>query len=298
MRLRHIEVFHAVMQAGTISGAAQLLFISQPAVTKVLQHCELQLGLPLFERIKGKLYPTPEAHKLFVEVDRLNRNLQTVRRLASSLKDRPEQTVRMVSTPTLAMSVVPSALTAWRAKYPDVRCKLSTHHTPEIVAALLLGEADFALSLNDPKNPSIGVEPLASGHMTVIAPHGTWSTAQLAEPLTVTELPENLIGLAVDDPLGSRVTAAAEAFGHHIDPHTVVQTYQLARTLVENGVGVAVIDPFTAAQINPMKAQRRALSPAIPVELFLLTANAAPLSQATRHLVKCIKAEAIRCLAP
>ena len=50
MRLRHIEVFHAVMQAGTISGAAQVLHISQPAVTKVLQHCELQLGLPLFER--------------------------------------------------------------------------------------------------------------------------------------------------------------------------------------------------------------------------------------------------------
>ena len=44
MRLRHIEVFHAIMQAGTISGAAQLLHISQPAVTKVLQHCELQLG--------------------------------------------------------------------------------------------------------------------------------------------------------------------------------------------------------------------------------------------------------------
>ena len=55
MRLRHIEVFHAVMQAGTISGAAQLLHISQPAVTKVLQHCELQLGMALFDRVRGKL---------------------------------------------------------------------------------------------------------------------------------------------------------------------------------------------------------------------------------------------------
>ena len=61
MRLRHIEVFHAIMQAGTISGAAQLLHISQPAVTKVLQHCELQLGMALFDRVRGKLYPTPEA---------------------------------------------------------------------------------------------------------------------------------------------------------------------------------------------------------------------------------------------
>ena len=296
MRLRHIEVFHAVMQAGTISGAAQLLYISQPAVTKVLQHCELQLGLPLFDRIKGKLYPTPEARKLFVEVDRLNRDLQSVRRLASSLKDKPEQTVRMVSTPTLAMSVVPTALTSWRSKYPDVRCKLSTHHTPEIVSALLLGEADFALSLHDPKNPSIGVESLALGYMSVIAPAGTWSAKLAGTPLHVSELPPNLIGLASDDPLGNQVVNAADAFGTLLDPHTVVQTYQLARTLVENRVGTAVIDPFTAAQIDKAKAQCRILNPQIAVELFLLTANSAPLSQSARHLVKCIRNEATRCL--
>jgi DNA-binding transcriptional LysR family regulator len=296
MRLRHIEVFHAVMQAGTISGAAQLLFISQPAVTKVLQHCELQLGLPLFERIKGKLYPTPEAHKLFVEVDRLSRDLHAVRRMASSLRDKHEQTVRMVSTPTLAMSVVPTALTQWRVKYPKVRCKLSTHHTPEIVSALLLGEADFALSLHDPKNPSIGVEPLALGYMHVIAPAGTWSLKMAATPLHVTEIPKNLIGLAVDDPLGNQVVNAADAFGHTLEPHTVVQTYQLARTLVENRVGIAVIDPFTAAQIEPTKAQRRELAPQIPVQLYLLTANSAPLSQAARHLVQCIRNESNSCL--
>ncbi|OYU44854.1 MAG: transcriptional regulator [Burkholderiales bacterium PBB4] len=296
MRLRHIEVFHAVMQAGTISGAAQLLYISQPAVTKVLQHCELQLGLPLFDRIKGKLYPTPEARKLFVEVDRLNRDLQSVRRMASSLKDKPEQTVRMVSTPTLAMSVVPTALTSWRGKYPEVRCKLSTHHTPEIVSALLLGEADFALSLHDPKNPSIGVESLAVGSMSVIAPAGTWSAKLAGTPLHVSELPPNLIGLASDDPLGNQVVNAADAFGTLLDPHTVVQTYQLARTLVENRVGTAVIDPFTAAQIDKTKAQCRVLSPHIAVELFLLTANSSPLSQSARHLVKCIRNEATRCL--
>ena len=63
MRLRHIEVFHAIMQAGSVSGAAQLLHISQPAVTKVLQHAELQLGLQLFDRVRGKLVPTPEAQR-------------------------------------------------------------------------------------------------------------------------------------------------------------------------------------------------------------------------------------------
>ncbi|NBO76272.1 MAG: LysR family transcriptional regulator, partial [Betaproteobacteria bacterium] len=75
MRLRHLEVFHAVMRAGTVSGAARLLHISQPAVSKVLQHAEAQLGLALFERVHGKFHPTPEARRLFAEVDKLHAEL-------------------------------------------------------------------------------------------------------------------------------------------------------------------------------------------------------------------------------
>ena len=58
MRLRHIEMLHAVMVTGTISGAARLLNITQPAATQSLQHAELQLGYKLFRRVKNRLVPT------------------------------------------------------------------------------------------------------------------------------------------------------------------------------------------------------------------------------------------------
>ena len=58
MRLKHIEVFHAVMQTGSVSAAARLLHVTQPAVSRTLQHAELQLGFPLFERVRGRLTPT------------------------------------------------------------------------------------------------------------------------------------------------------------------------------------------------------------------------------------------------
>src|ERR1044072_4411593 len=127
MGLRHIEGFHAIMQAGTISGAAQVLHISQPAVTKVLQHAEQQLGMPLCERGRGKLIPNPEAHRLFAETEKLNRDLQGIRRLAASLKSRALETRRTVSSPTIATSVVPRAVTAWRRDFPQTRCELATH---------------------------------------------------------------------------------------------------------------------------------------------------------------------------
>ncbi|TFW28334.1 LysR family transcriptional regulator [Massilia horti] len=292
MRLRHIEVFHAIMQVGTISGAAQVLHISQPAVTKVLQHAELQLGMPLFERVRGKLYPKPEAHRLFAETEKLNRDLQGIRRLAASLKGRAMETVRLVSTPTIAVSVLPTALTHWRRDFPQTRCELATYHTSEIVNALRLGEADLALSLQDPRHPGIVAEPIAQGLLTVLAPSGTWSEAECAEPITANGLSGELIGLADRDPLGEMVVAACEAQGVHPVFQTVVQTYQIARALVEAGAGTAILDPFTAASSVCGKVQRRTWAPELPVHLYLLTASHAPLSHGARELVNCIGATA------
>ena len=296
MRLRHIEVFHAIMQVGTISGAAQVLHISQPAVTKVLQHCELQLGMPLFERVRGKLYPKPEAHRLFVETEKLNRDLLGIRRLAASLKGHAVETIRLVSTPTIAISVLPFAMTQWRRDFPHTRCQLATHHTGEIVNTLRLGEADLAVSLQDPRHPGIVAEPIAQGVMTVIAPAGTWRAADCGTPLTAHGLNGELIGHADNDPLGELVVAACEAQDIHPVFSTVVQTYQIARSLVEAGAGMAVVDPFTAASGSPERLQRRPWAPTIPIQLYLLTASHSPLSHGARRLADSIGVAARNCL--
>lgn len=285
MRLRHIEVFHAVMQAGTISGAAQLLHISQPAVTKVLQHAELQLGMPLFDRVRGKLYPTPEAERLFVEIDKLNRDLVAIRRLAANLRSGESKQVRLVATPALGAAVIPAAMTQWCRAYPSGRCSLATHHTPEIVNALLLGEADLALSLQDPHHPGIKAESLASAPLMALCPLGSPEAAD-GGPLPIGEIRSELIGLAGGDPLGNVVLNASESSGAQLHSRITVQTYQLARALVEAGIGMTVVDPFTAASADRARVRLRPLQPAIPVQLFLLTAANAPLGQAARRLVK------------
>jgi DNA-binding transcriptional LysR family regulator len=64
MRLRHIEIFQAILQTGSVTGAASLLNISQPAASKALQHAEAQLGFSLFTRVRGKLESTAEARIL------------------------------------------------------------------------------------------------------------------------------------------------------------------------------------------------------------------------------------------
>jgi DNA-binding transcriptional LysR family regulator len=285
MRLRHIEVFHAVMQAGTISGAAQLLHISQPAATKALQHCELRLGMPLFDRVRGKLYATPEAQRLHVEVEKVNRDLVAIRRLAANLRSGNTEQLRFVCTPALGASVVPDAIMQWSLAFPSARCDLSTNHTREIVSALLLGEADLALALQDPRHPGIKVEVLASGPLVALCPLES-PEGDRDGPLEVSEIRSEIIALAEGDPLSTLVTNAFEAAGLRPTSRLTVQTYQLARALAEAGAGLTVVDPFTASSADPSKVRIRPLLPEVHLPLYLLSAANAPLAQAARRLVK------------
>jgi len=296
VRLRHLEVFHAVMRAGTVSGAARLLHISQPAVSKVLQHAEAQLGLALFERVHGKFHPTPEARRLFAEVDKLHAELVSIRRLAVNLKTGPLQGVRLSVTPALGATVVPPAVARWTRAWSQGHCELATHHTRELVQALILSELDLGLTLQDPQHPGVHAEVLIRAPMMALLP-ARGASLRARSAVHLQSLPPHVIGLSPQDPLGLRVTAECEALGLSLQPQVSVQTYQLARQLAEAGVGAAIVDPFTAAQANRERVAVRPVEPTIQVPLVLLTPVASPLSQPARRLVQELRTSASACLA-
>ena len=86
MNLRQIEIFHAVFLHGTVSAAARSLNVSQPSVTKVLRHAERSIGLTLFERSKGRLIPTKDAHTLFAEVSDIQDRVRSLRQACQILR--------------------------------------------------------------------------------------------------------------------------------------------------------------------------------------------------------------------
>ena len=142
MRLRHIEVFSAVMLTGSTNGAAKILNISQPAVSKILQHAEQSVGFPLFLRSKGKLVPTQEALQLQRELTPFDEQLRRIRRLATSLSRGSVQPLRIAATPALAHHLLPQAVARWCRAFPQSSCELSVAHTREIEQALLLDEIE------------------------------------------------------------------------------------------------------------------------------------------------------------
>ena len=86
VNLRHIEIFHAVMTAGNLTEAAQMLHTSQPTVSRELARFEKVLGLKLFERTRGRLHPTVQGLRLFEEVQRSWYGLDRIVSAAESLR--------------------------------------------------------------------------------------------------------------------------------------------------------------------------------------------------------------------
>ncbi|QMV63310.1 LysR substrate-binding domain-containing protein [Pseudomonas berkeleyensis] len=292
MRLRHIEIFQAILQTGSVTGAASLLNVSQPAASKALQHAEAQLGFTLFKRVRGQLLPTPEARILEQSTARVFEELQRARRLAGGLRQQSARSLRVVATPSLAQSLLPKVIPRWMKRFPGVPYELATHHTPELVENLLLHESDLALTLQDPKHAGLSMRTLAQGQMVVIAPPGHWPIHSLDEPLDIQELGgEPLLALDTRDALGSLLD-------HHLGeapqpPQVVarVQTWLLARSLVAEGLGLAVVDPLTGYGPGA-PIQVRALRPMLPVKFYALTRPDEGTSEALEGLLEELSKEA------
>ena len=291
MRLRQIEIFSAIMHTGTTSGAAQLLHISQPAVSRTLQHAEITLGFPLFQRVKGKLIPTPEARALYREMLPFDEQLMKIRRLIAGLRAGSSSPLRVVATPTLADHLLPPAIAEWSTLYPGAKCRLAVSHSQEMIHALLLNEADIGLTMQPVSHPNLLCTAIKAGEICAIAPLGHWPDRLLATPISASAFSDQvMITIDASDYLGMLI---ANWLTDVIPPPKAtitVQTYSLARSLVEGGVGISLVDSFTAYSGRDVQfTQIRRLEIKQPLQVYVLWTDSNPPSKTAKHLVKLLR---------
>jgi len=271
MRLKHIEVFNAVMLTGSVSAAARLLHVTQPAVTQTLQHASLQLGYALFTRQRNRLVPTREAQALYPEVQRLMSQIESVRRLAAALGKGVDTPFRILVVPSLAVKALPDALQLFRAKFPEMPVSIRTLHSNEIARAVALQEADVGIVYGRLQHPAVAEELVATGRLVCVSRAGADAGADRRATVALEDvLKAPFIRIDERDPLGAMLADHWLRLG--LAPHggMTVQTHHIAMVLAENGFGPAVIDSFTAQASEARRLHVRTLLPEIPVEVRAL----------------------------
>ena len=112
MHYRQVEVFKAIMDSGSITEAANILHISQPAVSKALKLLEAELGLRLFARTTKGIAATEEARLLYTEVERTYFGMQNLSRFAASLGDRKQGRIVVSTIPALGIETTSRRIAA------------------------------------------------------------------------------------------------------------------------------------------------------------------------------------------
>lgn len=296
MRLRHIEVIQAILQTGHLGTAAEWLQLPVGDVDATLKDAEQQLGFMLFASVRGRLQATRETLELQAHISHLYEALEPVQRLASRLKLHHAPALRALCTPPLANQLLPQSIAVLRRRFQDTPCNLSSQPTREIVRSLLLHEADVGLSLHDPQHPQIQSSVLAEGKLQLLAPHGWLKPKQ--KYIALQDLAgQSLIGLEGHDPLSRVLDAKLQALRPLPVVQTRVQTYQMMRSMVEAGEGLAIVDPFTASGAREAGLDSCPVSPPIMVSLYALTLRDAQTSPALNALLDIVTQKADSLLA-
>lgn len=285
MKLAHLEVCNAVLLTGSCSGAARLLHVSQPAVTKMLQSAENQLGFKLFTREKNRLIPTTEALALHPEIMQIATQIDRLRDFSRSLATEKTSLLRIDCSPSVAAKLLPTCLELFAVQFPNVSCHIETHAQALIVERLMRRQVDIGFALASIPNPAIIEEVIAQGVGVCVAPHGTFSEAKTT--VTWKDLSKcKLIRIPASGQFGGLLIEASHYNAELKPGGLAVTTNFLAMELAERGLGVATVDSFTAASADRAKVRVLPISPSTIVEMRASHRFQAKLSHPARRFVQ------------
>jgi DNA-binding transcriptional LysR family regulator len=286
MNERQLLAFKYVLEYGTVTKAADLLNVTQSAVSQMITNLEDDLGFQVFERRQGKVASsTPQGRRFIAEAESVLGSIDKARRAADELRNMSVGNFRIASTSGFAMSLVPNALARFNKKHPDVTTSLQTHHSREVRE--LVASRIFDVGVCEHYEFELVQSPEIE-YFSVPCALVCHRNDPLAELSLIT--PKDLERHVIISPYDQHPTTIALRQAFHDEgmdwrPQVASNLYGAACRMVLYGGAVTWADPFTLAMLsNPILCAR----PFKP-EVFLRFAIVkAPQEQELSHVTEMI----------
>ncbi|MDO5641720.1 MAG: LysR family transcriptional regulator [Paracoccus sp. (in: a-proteobacteria)] len=279
--IRKLQAFKAVMETRSISRAAEAMFLTQPAVSKLIQSLEIELGLCLFDRQRRRLVPTAEAHLYLIEAENLFLNMTRLDRFAHDLKAMVHTSMTVACYPALAIDMMPEIMTSFRQRHPGTTLNLLIRSTPLLGDMAIAQQFDVGISMLPVIHPDVISIPCLRENFMVLMP----GNHRLAERkvLGPKDLEyEDFVSMGLDDRLGFLVD---EYFLDAGVQRRIVGRVALSSAIcgfVRAGAGVSLVGPLTALGTNAHGLASALLRPKLTYDAHLLVPKHRPTS-ATRE---------------
>jgi DNA-binding transcriptional LysR family regulator len=253
MEIRQLEAFAAVMTTGSVTGAARLLERSQPAITRLVQELEAEIGYALFARSGPRVTPTEQAYLLYGDVERMLGSWRSIHSRAAEVgRGGVAQPLVLAATSALAVGLVPQALHALQESFADTPLQLRSAAPEQVVHDVVNGVVQMGASSLPLDHKGLHILWMGQAPCVAVLPAGdalcdlpVVPLHALAQRRLVTMSNPYRLRHKPNAALSTNVGMGAQAsdlMGPAIETNSSIN----AQAMVRAGLGVAILEPLTA----------------------------------------------------
>ncbi len=295
MNIRQLEAFRATVLVGTVNGAAALLDVSQPSISRLISQLEKSLNIVLFDRSNGRLVLTSEGQMIYEQVEHTFGAFDKIREFAQDIQNSRVGSLSIACMPALGLGFLPSVIDAFCAEHPNVNISLNIQVSPKIEDWIVAQHIDFGLAQLPFNRDDIVVDEFCRVPYYGVMPKGhPLSERSALAPRDFDGLP--FISLTRNNSVRHLVDQMFS--GQDVNRLMHLETSYLAAVckLVGSGLGVGLADPFSI-QDNQDVVTARIMSPSIDFHVGLVYPSHRPLSKMGRTFIAFLKQRRDRLLS-
>lgn len=288
MFVRQLEAFRATMLAGTVSGAATLLGVSQPAASRLIGRLEKELKLTLFDRSSGRLTPTAEAQLLFDQVERTFVSLDNIKEMAAAIGSAQAGHLHVAALPAIGLSFVPGVIEEFSRLHPNVTITAEVNMSARVEDSVAAQHVDVGVGEFPFRRTGLETEVFCRAPKCLAVPAGhPLAHRSHVKPDDLDAAP--FIALTRDQVGRHMVDRVFERAGVIRRIVAETQVNAVLCDMVIRGLGVGLIDPFTARDFAGRGIVAVPFRPRIEFRLGILYPTHRPLSRVARAFLTVLR---------
>ena len=282
MNLRQIEAFRSVMRLGSMTAAAEVLFTSQPNISRLIAQLELSTGLTLFKRAGVRLIPTQEGQAFFQEVERAYVGLDSLKLSAKNIRNLGTGRLRVAAVPSTGLSMIPRVLKAFTETRPELTVSLHVNSSPTVEQWVKSQFCDVGIVVHPGDVDSQQIELLSEVAAVCVLPAAHPLASQ--KEITFTDLEgETFVSLCHGDGTRALVDGLFEQAG-------VEQYSAINCEMVALGMGITLAHPLVARDFRHRDIVIRPFVPQILFPTYVMWAPAQTRTKLSEEFVDTLKA--------
>lgn len=267
--IRQVEAFRAVITLGSMTKAAELLGISQPAVSRLMLDFQTAVGFKLFNRQRGGAEPTEDARRLFEQVEKLFVGLEELNHHVHAIKNLTSGSISIAAMGLYANGLLPEIIAKFRLVYPDIAIKLDSQPQDRIVEWVSSGRADIGIATLPISNASIPtIELLKRPALCVFAAGHAFADREEIHARDLADQP--FVSFPRGTPFRFEVDTLFDR--ENIDRVLMLDasTHEAVCNLVATGTGISIVSPYSPHLRRNSQLAFRPFLPAIPISLGMI----------------------------